>query len=984
MNESQNNVLYNLSESDKRRICADGSHQISLVGSSSVFLIESGRVDVFGSTQNEDGVEGRRRQIARFNQGDILFSLESPLSAGDGAENIFLNAVGAIGTSVVAIPTRVFLDWLCRKADSQERKRIFETWVNGITEGLLPELPPKTLNSLETGKLFETSGVELARPAVSGWLTIQKGSVWWLENNIIASPDIPFPLSMKGWVEIAPESHCIFSSFEDSIEPANCLEALNSFLKGSLAALKRRDETSRQIERARREKRTISTEILSKIAWANLTASPDKSDVFPSEALSTAEPMLNAMRLVANSMGLNFPEMKISSSGRLFDLGRMAEITSHARLRFRKVILVDNWWEKENTAMLSFYEETNEPVALIPSSPSSCRIVSGRNGASQPVNAETTKQIAPFAYIFYKTFPDKILSLSEIFSFSLAGSRGDFLGIAVLSTLAALLTLVIPAITGVIFDRAVPESDKSLLFAGFCAVIAGALISSLWQYARIFFTLRIETRMNSLLQAGIIDRLLRMPTAFFRKFAVADLARRAISVNEIRRELGTSFIQSLLLVFTIVLQLAFLFWNNVSLAKWAVGIGVFVFFVYFLVAVMVLRYFREQWNKKSRQSAFVLQSILGVAKLKVAEAGPRAFKFWTETFTEEKRCSYRAGKWGNLLEVFNSIFPILSYILIFYQAVQALLPPATPSALPFIPLKLGDFLAFSASFNVFISSICELGSQIQVVGRIVPQIERFIELFKTAPESEKVVNDPGELSGEIEISRVTFRYHEDGPMILNDISFRVKPGEFVAIVGPSGSGKSTLLRLLLGFEFPESGSVQYDGKNLADLSLTAVRSQIGAVLQTGRLSGGSIFQLIAGDGQYNLDEVWTAARLAGFDQDIESMPMQMHTVVGDGATTLSGGQKQRLLIARALIKKPRIVFFDEATSALDNRTQQIVSESLKKLHSTRLVIAHRLSSVQSADCILVVQNGKLVEAGKYNELMNKNGLFAALARRQIV
>jgi ATP-binding cassette subfamily C protein len=216
------------------------------------------------------------------------------------------------------------------------------------------------------------------------------------------------------------------------------------------------------------------------------------------------------------------------------------------------------------------------------------------------------------------------------------------------------------------------------------------------------------------------------------------------------------------------------------------------------------------------------------------------------------------------------------------------------------------------------------------------------------------------------------------------VSFHVKAGEFVAFVGPSGSGKSTVLRLLLGFEEPESGAIYFDGQELAGLDLQAIRSQIGVVLQNGRLMSGDIFTNIVGSSLATIDDAWEAARMAGLDLDVKRMPMGMHTVVSEGGGTLSGGQRQRLMIARALLRRPTVLFFDEATSALDNRTQAIVGESLDRLHATRIVVAHRLSTIMHADQIYVMEGGRIVERGNYGELMENKGLFSELAKRQLV
>ena len=221
-------------------------------------------------------------------------------------------------------------------------------------------------------------------------------------------------------------------------------------------------------------------------------------------------------------------------------------------------------------------------------------------------------------------------------------------------------------------------------------------------------------------------------------------------------------------------------------------------------------------------------------------------------------------------------------------------------------------------------------------------------------------------------------------LALDDVSFEAKPGQFIALVGPSGSGKSTFLRLLLGFEHPDAGSIYLDGQELSGVDIRAVRQQIGVVLQNGRLMSGDIFSNIVASLPLTLEDAWEAARMAGFDKDIQDMPMQMQTIINEGASTLSGGQRQRLMIARAIVNKPKILLFDEATSALDNETQSVVSRSLENLKATRIVIAHRLSTIKKADRIYVLVKGKIVQTGNYEELIKQEGPFAELVKRQIV
>jgi ABC-type bacteriocin/lantibiotic exporter with double-glycine peptidase domain len=265
----------------------------------------------------------------------------------------------------------------------------------------------------------------------------------------------------------------------------------------------------------------------------------------------------------------------------------------------------------------------------------------------------------------------------------------------------------------------------------------------------------------------------------------------------------------------------------------------------------------------------------------------------------------------------------------------------------------------------------------------VPIYERLKPILQTLPEVDEQKTYPGELSGSIEVNHVSFRYDKDGPPILDDVTFSVKSGEFVALVGPSGSGKSTLLRHLLGFESPDSGAIYYDGLALTEVDLRAVRQQIGVVLQHSQVMTGSILDNIVGASNLPVEEAWDAARRAGIADDIKQMPMGMQTYISEGGSTFSGGQRQRLLIARALVTRPRIIFFDEATSALDDQSQAMVTDSLKRLDATRIVIAHRLSTVVDADHILVLKRGKVVESGTYQELMALGGVFAELAQRQL-
>ena len=333
-------------------------------------------------------------------------------------------------------------------------------------------------------------------------------------------------------------------------------------------------------------------------------------------------------------------------------------------------------------------------------------------------------------------------------------------------------------------------------------------------------------------------------------------------------------------------------------------------------------------------------------------------------------------KVGLVTSIFQASLPLAVTLAVFAVLAQTW-KPDNPS------IPTGQFLAFTSAMTAVIATVMTAVGNLTSVLSIIPMYERMKPIMDELPETRTGTSDPGELTGSIEMAHVSFRYNSDGPLTLKDVSLKADPGEFIALVGPSGSGKSTMLRLFIGFETPESGSIFYDGQRLTELDIQAVRRQLGVVIQGGRLLSGSIYQCITGGSRLTTEEAWEAARMAALDKEIEAMPMGMHTVIGEGGSGLSGGQRQRLLIAQAIVRKPRVVLFDEATSALDNLSQAQVSESLEGLQATRIVIAHRLSTVRNADRIYVLVRGEIVESGSYDELMANGGAFFDLAKRQI-
>jgi ATP-binding cassette subfamily C protein len=461
--------------------------------------------------------------------------------------------------------------------------------------------------------------------------------------------------------------------------------------------------------------------------------------------------------------------------------------------------------------------------------------------------------------------------------------------------------------------------------------------------------------------------------AFFRGYTAGDLAGRALGVATIRRLLTGVAVSAVLTSVFSFLNLGLLFFYDARLAGVAAA-GLFVVLLATALSVgLQLRHQRAAYRARGEVAGKVLQFLTGIARLRVAGAEGRALALWARDFSAQKRAAFRARSVANAFAVLDAAVPGVAVLAVF--GTVAALGDGGPS--------LGTFLAFNAAFTGVLAAALALGVSLNSLLQAVPLYERLRPILRADPEVSPSRTDPGELGGEVELRHVSFRYHADGPAVLRDLSLHVRPGTFVAVVGPSGAGKSTLFRLLLGFESPAGGSVAYDRRDLAGLDLQAVRRQVGVVLQNGKVVAGDVLTNIVGSSLLGPEDAWEAARLSGLDGDIREMPMGMHTVVSEGGGTLSGGQRQRLMIARAVVTRPRVLLFDEATSALDNQTQAVVGKGLESLKATRIVVAHRLSTVRHADWIYVLEAGRVVQQGRYEDLLGQGGLFAELVKRQL-
>ncbi|WP_372451974.1 NHLP bacteriocin export ABC transporter permease/ATPase subunit [Streptomyces oryzae] len=702
-----------------------------------------------------------------------------------------------------------------------------------------------------------------------------------------------------------------------------------------------------------------------------LLASIDKSARGGTGGQASDDSTVAVCRAVAEAAGvtLRLPSEGLTSDDRMDPVERLA-VTSG--LRTRAVKLSGDWWKENTGPLVGYRAASGAPVALL--------WRRGRYEAVQPgsgsrwrLGRSNAGTLAPRAMMFYRPLPEKPLPARRLLRFALHGARGDLLTLTLGGLVAVGLGALVPVATGQVLGEYVPNAEKGLIVQAAAAVVGAAVVAAAFMLLQNTALLRLEGRIEASLQPAVWDRLLRLPTRFFAERSTGELASAAMGVSAIRRVL--SGISSIVVQSGTVaaVNLVLLLSYSVQLALAALGILVVVAAVFAATGLWQLRWQRRlvKLNNKLNNQAF--QTLRGLPKLRVAAAESFAYAAWAKEFARSRELQRRAGRIRNLSTVVNAVYLPLATLLLFVLLAGPARGALSPSG----------FLTFTTAMTMLLTSVTQLTNALISCAAVLPMYEQIKPVLHELPEVRGGSVQPGTLTGALEARDVTFRYSEDGPLVLDGVSFRVEPGEFVAIVGASGCGKSTLLRLLIGFDRPTSGEVRYDGQDLAALDQAAVRRQCGVVLQNAQPHAGSILECICGAETFPLDEVWEAARMAGVADDIKAMPMGMHTMLSDGGGTVSGGQRQRLMIAQALVRRPRLLFFDEATSALDNETQRVVTESTRELRATRVVIAHRLSTVLDADRVIVMSQGRVVQEGAPAALLaDTGGLFHELVRRQ--
>lgn len=636
----------------------------------------------------------------------------------------------------------------------------------------------------------------------------------------------------------------------------------------------------------------------------------------------------------------------------------------------RAVRLEGTWWKNATGAYLATTTD-GIPVALIPRFPSGYGYVDPVSHKKVHLNKTTAQNLQSEALCFYRPLPQHELSIHDVAKFMMRTLDLNDYGLIVISTAVATLIGMLPAIANkLLFARIIPSGMPSLILPIAALLIGMTLSQALIQVTSAVITARIETKLQVQMEAATYARVLLLPPTFFKEYAPGDLARRALSMSQMVNILAQSVIGTSL---TAVFSLAYVFQLFMYAPQLVLPAAVVIIAetaASVAITVVSRRYMSVQMEANAKMSGLTPAILHGIQKIKLAGAEKRSFAHWAKTYAELSEATYHRPA---LLLAGPNLVPVIGLVgtcVMYYVATTT-------------QVTMADYMAFSTAFGSVSTAIATLASVATLASTIRPLLELVEPIMRAVPEAVSGNRQISAVTGGIEVSNLSFRYGESLPLVLDDISFRVNSGEYVAIVGRTGCGKSTLMRLLLGFETPTKGAIYYNGQDISRVDIRSLRRNIGVVLQNGALFQGDILMNITvSTPAATIDDAWEAAELAGVADDIRKMPMGMQTLVSEGGGGISGGQRQRLLIARAVCGKPKILMFDEATSALDNVTQKHVSDALGGLKCTRVVIAHRLSTIRHADRIIMIEGGKIVEDGTYDELVAANGKFADLVARQ--
>ena len=638
------------------------------------------------------------------------------------------------------------------------------------------------------------------------------------------------------------------------------------------------------------------------------------------------------------------------------DIGQIESLLDRYNIFFSDITLTDRWWTRCTGYMMGLMADDNTPVILRPGF-TDYTFTHPKTGKIM-MASKSHNLLKREALIACLPFTEEDLTVKSILHYAVSClCIYDLLYCLAACVGVTLLTMFTPYVCKLIFSEIIPSGDISQIAPIATLLFSAAAGLTMVQIARNLVVVRIKDKVEYTLQTALMSRLLLLPASFAKQFSPGDLSNRLLSLSRVSSNLTANFLSVLLtFLFSAIMFIQFFIYGGPLLAT-----GIIVILIQ-LVAIVVEYYYTHKVQLSVNASGSHLVGTLfslfsGIQKIKTCGAEFRAFRQWAEAYAPS--------------EVYSSRQPLASFYVTSVSYCLKFLPMiVTMLAAWHYGLAISDYIAYCAVLGLVSMGVYHLQGITKMMSRLLPEIRLCRPILAAKTEAKVGREVVKSISGKVSIRGLKFRYADDMPLLFDGLDLEIKSGDYVALVGASGCGKSTLMRLLVGLEHPQSGSIFYDQYDLSDINLRSLRRFcVGICMQDGQLIEGTIRDnIIFNDPLLTDEDAWEAARLAALDGDIRKFPLGMDTPITVDGKGVSGGQRQRILIARALVRKPKVLFLDEATSALDNISQHIVIDNLAKLKCTRIVIAHRLSTFQQCNRIIVLKDGRVADDGSFEEL----------------
>lgn len=970
-------TLTELASSSSMSVPCEGNSPVILDDSECFWYVDEGIVDLF-LTETKDTVElAAPQHLLRVDAKRLLPSVIADRQDRDGEQTTLgLVAKGKPGTRLTRIPISDLT-----KIQSDELAHQIDAWLTALTQALSRFV----IRSPRPNVLLEPDG----RLTLStGVASVSRGVVWvsgsgqgtGLFMDMVDPADLAtdktgaaIPLTRASWISIFDEVTISGHTTESLAKNGLLLSALTSFHRIALH-MERLNRQLTVVDDANLERdRIMSRRVAENVARTQLFNVYDQQVSTTTQAKDTA--LASALKQIGRRLGIHFQIPRQSESTE--EPVSLIDILDVSGVRARRVNLDpdSNWWRRDNTVLLAFKAADHQPVVLLPS-------IYGRYTQVNPVTKKRTKiskarseELMEEAWMFYQPLPAGAVPLSGLLKFAIRGSGVDLVRLVLTGIVGGLIKLTPPLALGLV---------AHLIAAGGITYGPIYLVALLLALIGVFSVLvnllhnaammRFEGRAASRLEAAFWDRLMRLPSDILHRHPSGDLAMSGMAFQNLRDGLQKVVANGLLSLFFLLPVFGIVFFYDVVLG------GVVLVFSFVALTIMVfwgvcqVSPYGRMISAIRRVSGLLFEIIEGISKLRVENAEGSAFAMWASDYQKQKRAELKLGKFERHARAFGAALPFLAGGVLLFAVIEF------GSA----DFPIGDFLIVFSVFLVFQNAIARFGESFGTVASVIPALNQMRSLLAHEPDTEAEGDPVESLQGEVLFDRISYRYSPNGPLVLTDVTIHACPGEFIAIAGESGAGKSTLFRLAIGLARPTHGAVYYDGRDLRHLNLKQLRRKMGVVPQSVRLHPQDIWDnIVVHHEDPTTEQVWQATRSARIEQELRSMPMGMMTMVGASGSVLSGGESQRITIARSLLGNPRIMLFDEATNWLDNDKQVQVMQNLELLTSTRIVIAHRLSTLKQADRIYVMQAGTVVQSGTFEELMEVEGVFKELVKRQI-